>query len=236
MESLWHPIKESGNLSDRIVTLIEELIDTAALGEGERLPPERDLASMLGVSRPALREAIKTLEARQRLVVKHGQGVFVGLSKQDLVRERLANLEISLIELFNIREVLESTAAKWATVSATEEEIAELGKIIAEQEKAYAEPVDYDRLKYLDTTFHMTVVKMAHNRFLTQTFGALQDIIDEGMETTLRVPGRLEVSRNDHHRIFDAICAHDSEAAATAAQSHIEGARNAALGRLRQPT
>jgi GntR family transcriptional repressor for pyruvate dehydrogenase complex len=236
MESLWHPIRESGNLSDRIVTLIEQLIDTEALGEGEQLPPERDLASMLGVSRPALREAIKTLEARQRLVVKHGQGVFVGLSKQDLVRERLANLEISLMELFSIRGVLESTAAKWAAASATEEEIAELRRIIDEQETAYAEPVDYDRLKYLDATFHMTVVKMARNRFLTQTFGVLQEIIDQGMETTLQVPGRLEMSRNDHRRIFDAICDHDTDAAAKAAESHIEGTRTAAMERLRQPS
>jgi GntR family transcriptional repressor for pyruvate dehydrogenase complex len=236
MESLWHPIRESGNLSDRIVTLIEELIDSEALGEGEQLPPERDLASMLGVSRPALREAIKTLEAHQRLVVKHGQGVFVGLSKQDLVRERLANLEISLMELFSIRGVLESAAAKWAAASATEDEIDELRKVIDEQEKAYVEPVDYDRLKYLDSTFHMTVVKMARNRFLTQTFGVLQEIIDKGMETTLQVPGRLEMSRNDHRRIFEAICDHDTDAAAKAADSHIEGTRTAAMERLRQPS
>jgi GntR family transcriptional repressor for pyruvate dehydrogenase complex len=236
MDSLWHPIRESGNLSDRIVTLIEDLIDTEALGEGEQLPPERDLASMLGVSRPALREAIKTLAARERLVVKHGQGVFVGLSKQDLVRERLANLEVSLMELFSIRGVLESTAAKWAAESATPEEIAELRSVIDEQEKAYVEPVDYDRLKFLDATFHMAVVKMARNRFLAQTFGVLQEIIDEGMETTLQVPGRIEISRNDHRQIFDAISHHDPDAASKAAGSHIQGTRTAAMERLRQPS
>jgi len=234
MESLFHPIRESGNLSDRIVTLIEDLIDSQALGEGQRLPPERELATMLGVSRPALREAVKTLAARQRLVVKHGQGVFVGLNKQDLVRQRLANLEISLMELFRVREVLEATAADWAASSATEDDIAHLEQILEEQERAYAEPVDYVELKRLDALFHMTIVKMANNRFLSQTFGVLQEMIDEGMETTLQVPGRLEISREDHHRIFESIKKRNAEAANEAAAVHIAGAKNAAMTRLRQ--
>jgi len=236
MESLFHPIRESGSLSDRIVTLIEDLIDSQALGEGQQLPPERDLATMLGVSRPALREAIKILEAHQRLIVKHGQGVFVGLNKQDLVRQRLANLEISLMELFRVREVLESTAANWAAISATDEEIEVLARILEEQEEAYLEPVDFVRLKHLDALFHMTIVSMAKNRFLSQTFGALQEMIDEGMETTLQVPGRLEVSRSDHYRVFEAIKGRNTEVAAAAAAIHIDGAKNAAMKRLRQPT
>ena len=234
MESLFHPIRESGSLSDRIVTLIEELIDSQALGEGQRLPPERDLAAMLGVSRPALREAIKILEAHQRLVVRHGQGVFVGLNKQDLVRQRVANLEVSLMELFRVREVLESAAANWAAASATPEEIEALSRILQEQEEAYAEPVDYVRLKQLDGEFHTAIVTMAKNRFLSQTFGALQEMIDEGMETTLQVPGRLEISRNDHHRVFAAIKEGNADMAAASAAIHIDGAKNAAMKRLRQ--
>ena len=236
MESLFHPIRESGSLSDRIVTLIEELIDSQALGEGQRLPPERDLATMLGVSRPALREAIKILEAHQRLVVRHGQGVFVGLNKQDLVRQRLANLEISLMELFRVREVLESAAANWAAASATPEEIEGLSRILEEQEQAYLDPVDYVHLKHLDGQFHTSIVSMAKNRFLSQTFEALQEMIDAGMETTLQVPGRLEISRNDHHRIVAAIREGNAEMAAASAAIHIDGAKNAAMKRLRQPS
>jgi len=234
MESLFQPIRESGSLSDRIVTLIDDLIDTQALTEGQQLPPERELATMLGVSRPALREAIKILEARERLVVKHGQGVFVGLTKQDLVRQRLANLEISLMELFRVREVLEATAANWAATSATDEEIEVLAEILAQQEEAYVEPVDYVRLKHLDGLFHMTIVSMAKNRFLSQTFGALQEMIDEGMETTLQVPGRLEISRDDHHRVFEAIKARNADMASASATIHIDGAKNAAMKRLSQ--
>ncbi len=234
MESLFSPIKEAGNLSDRIVTLIEDLIDSEALEEGQRLPPERDLALMLGVSRPALREAVKTLEAHQRLVVKHGQGVFVGLNKSNLVRQRLLNLEVSLMELFAMRRVLESTAATWAAASATDTEIGQLEKVMLEQERAYLEPDDLEQLKSVDAAFHQSVVAMAKNRFLIQTFDVLQEMIGEGMETTLRVPERLTMSRVDHRRIFDAIRDHDPAAAASAAASHIDGAREAAVTLLGQ--
>lgn len=232
MESLFSPIKEAGNLSDRIVTLIEDLIDSQALEEGQRLPPERDLALMLGVSRPALREAVKTLEAHQRLVVKHGQGVFVGLNKSNLVRQRLLNLEVSLMELFAMRRVLESNAATWAAATATDMEIAQLEKVMLEQERAYLEPDNLEQLKTVDAAFHQTVVAMAKNRFLTQTFEVLQEMIGEGMETTLRIPDRLKVSEMDHRRIYDAIRDHDPEAAAAAAASHIDGAKSAAVNLL----
>ena len=123
-----------------------------------------------------------------------------------------------------------------AATSATDEEIEVLARILEEQEEAYLEPVDFVRLKHLDALFHMTIVSMAKNRFLSQTFGALQEMIDEGMETTLQVPGRLEISRNDHYRVFEAIKDRNTEVAAAAAAIHIDGAKNAAMKRLRQPT
>lgn len=233
MERMWNPIKEVGNLTDRIVFRIEDLIDHQKLEEGEKLPSERELARLLGVSRPALREAVKILEAHQRLVVKHGQGVFVGVNKQDLVRQRLANLEVSMVELFAMRNVLEAPAASWAASSATKEEIERLAVALKNEEEARTPPIDFIRLGELDATFHLTIVEIAKNRFLLQTLGVLQEMMAEGMETTLKVPGRLERSRDDHRAIFEAIRDHDPEAAQVAAASHILGAKEAALSRIR---
>ncbi|MQB01743.1 MAG: hypothetical protein GEU78_15905 [Actinobacteria bacterium] len=69
----------------------------------------------LSVSRPSLREAVRTSQARGRLVVKHDQGVFVATprSEQEL-RAALVNAEVSINELFAMREVLEAPAAGWA--------------------------------------------------------------------------------------------------------------------------
>lgn len=232
METIWNPVRESGTLTERIVSRIEELIDHDELKQGEKLPAERELARLLGVSRPALREAMKTLEAHQRLVVKHGQGVFVGIDKQDLIRQRLTNFKISLEELFAMRNVLESPAARWAASYATDEDISILEVALKKEEEARTPPIDFVTLGNLDAAFHLTIVEIAKNRFLLQTLGVLQEMMAEGMETTLKLPGRLEQSRHEHRAIFEAIREHDFEAAGSAASSHILGAKEAALDRL----
>jgi GntR family transcriptional repressor for pyruvate dehydrogenase complex len=74
---MWEPIGHGGSLSDRIERQIIDLVGTEALTPGDRLPSERDLAALLGVSRPSVREAVKSLEAQGWVHVRHGQGVFV---------------------------------------------------------------------------------------------------------------------------------------------------------------
>lgn len=229
----WDPIKQPGSLTDRIVARITELIDDEELGPGSRLPAEREMARLLGVSRPAVREAVKILEARGRLVVRHGQGVFVARSAEDEVRHRLASLEVSLNELFEMRLVLEEPAAAWAAERATPAEIAELAEALATEEAARRPPIDFDVLRDLDTGFHMQIVRLAKNRFLQQTLGVLQEMVSSGMETTLSIPGRVERARDDHRRVFEAIAANNSEAAAQAVRDHITSARDAAVARVR---
>lgn len=236
MAELWGPIKSPGSLTERIVARIGELIETEELALGERLPSEREMARLLGVSRPALREAVKTLEARGRLVVRHGQGVFVGSGERDMVRDRLAYLEVSLTELYAMREVLEEPAAAWAASSATPEEVEALAATLAVEEEARREPIDFARLGKLDAAFHLKIVEIAKNRFLGQTHGVLQEILASGMETTLTIPGRIGQSRRDHRAIFDAIRKGDPDAARAAARAHIQGARDAALDRVRAET
>ncbi|MGC8464010.1 MAG: FadR/GntR family transcriptional regulator [Acidimicrobiales bacterium] len=234
MDSLWSPIKEAGSLADRIVARIEELIVAEQLQPGDRLPAEREMARLLGVSRPALREAVKTLEAHGRVVVKHGQGVFVGEGEGDTIRSRLAHLEVSLAELFAMRQVLEVPAAAWAAANATTEEIDSLRAAFEAEEEARREPIDFDRLGRLDAAFHLRIVEMAKNRFLLQTLGILQEMLASGMDTTLAIPGRVEQSRHDHRVLFEAIRSRDPEAARAAAAAHILGAREAALTRVRE--
>jgi len=233
MDPLWSPIKEAGSLTDRIVTRIEELIAAEQLEPGERLPAEREMARLLGVSRPALREAVKTLEAHGRVVVKHGQGVFVGHGEEDAVRARLAHLQVSLEELFAMRQVLEVPAAAWAATNATPEELESLRHAFEAEDEARRQPIDFDALGRLDATFHLRIVEMAKNRFLLQTLGILQDMLAAGMDTTLAIPGRVEQSRRDHRALFEAIRSRDPDAASAAAAAHILGAREAALTRVR---
>lgn len=230
--ALWKPLGRMGTLTDRIADQIEVLIAGDRIGPGERLPSERDLAQMLGVSRPALREAVKRLEAQGRLAVRHGQGVFVVQTVSSGIRSRLSSLGVTLRELFAMREVLDEPAAAWAASAATPTGLSRLAVLLERQEAARAAPVDFDRLSALDAAFHLAIVELAGNRFLLQTVGVLQEMLASSMETTLRIPGRLELSRRDHQDIFDAIAARDPRAARRAAHRHVDDARAAALLRI----
>ena len=231
-EILWTPVKEGGHLTDRIVARIESLITEERLKPGERLPPEREMAHLLGVSPPALREAVKTLEARGRLVVRHGQGVFVDQSRQDAVRARLADLTVSLEELFAMREVLEGPAAAWAAAAISPAKRDLLRGALEAEQAARRPPIDFDRLAKLDAAFHLSIVEVAENRFLHRTLGVLQEMLAAGMKTTLRVRRRLEASARDHQEIFQAIADGDQAGARAAAERHIRGARDAARAQV----
>ena len=229
----WAPIGQ-GSISSLIATRILDVIAHEKMRPGDRLPPERELAARLGVGRPSLREALGALKAQGRLDIRHGSGVFVADPETTrTLRAALYTEEINIEELFNMREVLELSAAAWAAKNQDTvrlEAVTEAYEILTAT--SLQTDVDWRHLQELDTAFHQRIVEAAGNRFLARTQGVLQEILSRGMETTLRVPGRLEKSRLDHRRILDAILAGDPAAARRAAKAHVEGARKAALGRL----
>jgi len=91
------------------------------------------------------------------------------------------------------------------------------------------EPIDYDQLQSLDAKFHLTIVGIAGNRFINQTLNVLQDVMKMSMETTLRLPGRSDISRSEHNAIFEAIENGNGELASKLTLQHITGARATAL-------
>lgn len=238
---MWRPVQEHGGLAARIVAQVERLIDDRSLQPGDRLPPEREMATMLHVSRPSLREAIRVLEAQGRLVVRHGQGVFVlpARSEQEL-RRHLAATEMTVSEIFAMREVLEVPAATWAASTITASELAALRRLVDEMGDLVdaaggtveAGHEDADRLADLDAAFHLGIAAASGNRFLRSTSGVLHDMLLAGMETTLTIRGRAARSRRDHEAIYAALSARDGFAAGAAALAHISGARDAARRRL----
>jgi GntR family transcriptional repressor for pyruvate dehydrogenase complex len=231
---MWVAVGQSGSIADRIERQIVELIDSKALKAGDRLPPERDLAVTLGVSRPSLREAVKSLEAKGWLVVRHGQGVFVANPKSvDELRAALTSQELTLAELFAMREILEVPAAAWAASVGEKSQVASVRAALAELNSAIeSDPPDYALLRTLDAEFHRRIVEAAGNRFLRQTHGVLQSMIAAGMETTLRIPGRIKKSQLEHERLVAAIESGDATGARTQARRHVRAAHAAAIRRI----
>ena len=91
------------------------------------------------------------------------------------------------------------------------------------------DPIDLVQLQSLDAKFHLTIVGIAGNRFINQTLNVLQDVMKMSMETTLRLPGRSDISRNEHNEILTAIENGNGELASKLTLQHITGARATAL-------
>lgn len=215
----------------RIATQLNELITLQKLIPGDRLPPERALAELLEVSRPSLREALHILQAQGLVHIKHGQGTFVQepIVAQEL-RASMMSTTHGLNELFNAREVLEVPASRWAAEKATKEDIRLLRATLNQIDTVTAIiPIDFDQLQILDAKFHLTIVEIAGNRFINQTLNVLQDVMKMSMETTLRLPGRSETSRNEHNAILNAIESGNGEIASKLTAQHISGARAVAV-------
>jgi GntR family transcriptional regulator, transcriptional repressor for pyruvate dehydrogenase complex len=235
----WSPVGPQGLLYERIVERLENLMAAKEIRPGDRLPSEREMARLLKVSRPSVREAVKTLEGRGRLRVLHGKGVFAsqpGDPAGDLV-VAMATRQIGLRQLFAMREVLEVPAAGWAAESASPYQLDSLvSSLEALNVASAAAAPDYLLLQTLDSTFHMKIAEAAGNRFMLRTLGVLQEMLAAGMQTTLTIPGRLIRSRRDHAAILNAILAGKASAARQAMRSHIRSAGAAALNRLASDT
>jgi GntR family transcriptional regulator, transcriptional repressor for pyruvate dehydrogenase complex len=232
-QQLWVPLRQ-GSVSDLIARRILEVISSGRLGPGDRLPPERELAGMLGTSRPSLREALRSLKEQGHVEIRHGAGVFVAdPATTRTLREALLNEEMSLTELFDMREVLELPAAAWAATHQDTEKLKSVREAYDALMVASHRPdINWRHLQELDASFHMRIVEAAGNRFLVRTLGVLHEILPRGMETTLQIPGRLDKSRPEHERILNALLAGDPVAARRAMSAHIRGARKAALTRV----
>ncbi len=228
---MWQTVGQPGTLSDRIVAQVEGLIASAELSADDVLPPEREMARLLGVSRTSLREAIRILVDRGRIVVRHGQGIYVRAEQTEReLRAAAAHTEVTLNELFAMREILEVPAADWAAKQVDEPQLHEIRAALDALNDAIDSGVaEQDQLAKLDAEFHLAIVAAAGNRFLRQVSNVLHELIMSGMETTLLIPGRLDISRSEHERIYDALAEHRPAAARKAVRLHVRGAHRAAV-------
>ena len=218
------------------VRLLLDHIESQGLKGGDRLESERELAKILGISRPSLREAIQILQVQGRLRVKHGIGIFV-LDQADgeKLRESLRAAQHRIEELFQMREILEAPAVEWAAERRSEEQLAEMILAAKALNQAIArKPVDFENLRRLDMEFHLTIVRSAQNQFLNQTLGTLQEIMYHSMDNTLKLPGRVDSSEHEHGMILDAIEKQDSITARLMIIQHIHNARDSWFKYLRK--
>jgi len=220
-------VTETTSRSERIVSQIKSLLIEGKLSPGDKLPPERELAEIMNVSRTSVREAIKTLAAMGLVAIRKGHGVFVQEASLGSVINRVGDALIikndELEQLFEIRKVLETQAARWAAERATEEEIAFIKRLVLEAKDACENPNPGDEvISNHDKAFHNAVIEASHNNVLAMVNTGLLGALGKVRAKTMTVPGRVVQSVLDHEDIAGAIAARDITRASKAMYDHIE--------------
>jgi len=226
----FQPLARRTYVAEAIRTIKDMILD-GRLAPGQRLPPERSLSEALGVSRPTVREAIRSLQAMNILESRHGAGTFVAsLSVDELLRPLQFVLSLAgggLDHLFEVRLLLEPGAAALAAARASEEQVAGQRDCAA---RAEAEAVENaEAMLLLDTELHERIVEASGNPLLQHLWAATSALGAESRAYTVRLPGVRPQTITEHHAIVDAIAARDAAAAEAAMTEHITRIRDAAL-------
>jgi len=207
---------------EEVARQIERLI-LKKLQPGDKLPSERELAEMLGVSRSSIRDAIRSLELMGLVEPRQGAGTIVcEVSAESLVNP-LSNLLVrqrqQVSELLDFRKMLEPPLAARAATHASDEEVAEMEEILRRQD----EKLRLGRLAIEeDSEFHYCVAMASGNSVVLKVLDILMDLLRETRERSLQLDGRPAKSLAGHRRILAAIKRHDGEAAKAAMRRHIE--------------
>ena len=206
-----------------VAAQIQRLIAEGRLKPGDKLPPERELAEIFGVSRSSVRDAIRVLEVQGLVEPRHGDGTLVREIPIDRLVRPLADALTAgkdlLADLFDMRKMLEPPLARAAAFRATDDDVRALEQIVERQTRR----VRAGELALEDDNeFHYRIATAAKNQVVLRTMDVLMDLLRDSRARSLQGPGRAEKSLEGHRRILDAIRRRDPDAAAQRMRGHIE--------------
>jgi len=218
---------QSERLFERIVEQIENQILTAELKLGEQLPPERDLAEQFGVSRTAIREAIKTLRQKGLVAIEHGRGTFISNKTPQAVRHSLGLMmkigsNGSSRGLVEVREMLEPEIAALAAKRATKAQLDAARTAVIAMDAALD---DAERFIEADLDFHRALAQATQNPVIPNLIDSVVDLMREQRERIARVKGGLARGQFHHKKILRAVETHNANAARDAMRAHLRQVR-----------
>jgi GntR family transcriptional regulator, sialic acid-inducible nan operon repressor len=216
---------ERRKLFEHVAAHLEEQIVSGKLKPGDQLPPERDLQERFGVGRPAIREALITLQraglvetgngARARVSAPSASTIFNGVTPA--IRQMLAD-DDGQRAFQDAREFFEAGLARNAARTATLQDLAELGEALVANKAAIGDREAFTRT---DIAFHLVIARIARNPVFIALHDQISGWLKEQRTVTLAVAGQDEKAYEAHKRIHDAICARDPNAAEAAMTEHL---------------
>jgi GntR family transcriptional repressor for pyruvate dehydrogenase complex len=216
--------EKSGSTAEEVVTRLREMIQRGELNLGDRLPPERDLAKMLGVSRPTLRAGIRSLATVGILQSRQGAGTFVAEAEEsptldsNPLRMMAALHGFTSDEMFEARLSLEMSIAAFAAERATSEHMTQMAEEIAGM---YASLDDPEQYLIHDMRFHQIIAAASQNRILTSLMNMVATILFEYRSKTVKRAKDLKDSAEQHRAIYRAMRERSADAARAAMRDHL---------------
>jgi GntR family transcriptional repressor for pyruvate dehydrogenase complex len=223
-----YKVVRSSRLYEQIVQQVEESIHKGALKPGDQLPPERELAQQFGVSRTAVREAVKALREKGMVEAYPGRGTFItdGTSytiKQSLDRMiKTGQVEGSLY-LAEVREILEPEIAALAATRGDEEDLVAMREAVAIMDGAKKDP---DEFIEADLDFHLALAEAAANPFILSLIDSIVGVLREQRIRIFHVDGGPERGQYHHKRILEAVEHRDALGAREAMKAHLRQVRD----------
>ncbi len=227
-KAVFEPVGHE-SLADAVISQIEDLIASGILKQGRKLPSERDLAEMLRVSRPKLREALAVLEERGLVTTQHGEGTFVAaLTGQAMLPALLAlyeRHEPAFFDYLEYRREQEGFAARLAARRATKADKERIAEILAENQRAWEEN-DAVASREADFALHSAIVDASQNATLIHMMASIYELTKQGVfynRSFLKsIDGSGKKLLEQHLELGQAVIDSDEERAEQAAFDHID--------------
>ncbi len=218
---------QSLRLYEQIVQQIEESVLKGMLKPGDQLPAERELAQRFGVSRTAVREAVKVLREKGLVEAYSGRGTFITDGTSQAIRQSLDRMiKIGQPEgsthLVEVREILEPGIAALAATRVEEQHLAAMREAIAVMDRARQDP---DAFIEADLDFHLALAEAAANPLILSLIDSIVGLLREQRMGIFYVEGGPERGQFHHKRILEAIGNRDPEKSREAMRAHLRQVR-----------
>ena len=218
---------QSSRLYEQIVKQIEESILKGALKPGDQLPAERDLAQQFGVSRTAVREAVKTLREKGLVESYSGRGTFITNGTSQAIKQSLDFMmrigqQDGLAQLAEVRQILEPEIAALAASRVQEQHLAMMREAVAVMDEALRDPDAYIEA---DLDFHLSLAEAAENPIILSLIDSIVGLLREQRLRIFYVDGGPDRGQYHHKRILEAVEQRDEDRARDAMRAHLQQVR-----------
>lgn len=205
-------------VSETVTEEIEKLIEKGTFQAGEKLPSVRELCELFGVGRSAVRDAITTLSGKGTVYVKQGEGTYICEfdSSKLFNHHLLLPSSKDIIELFQVRKILETGIAETSAINRSEEDLLKMGEYIFNPSVNEWES---------DYHFHLAMAKSTGNEFLIQFMLFISAATSKSMidfhQYIKKNPDTVKKIENQHHEIYEAIKKRESTKAHSMMSKHL---------------